>query len=41
VARIKENKVELGTDSRNACYEGWNCSNYFDRFANKSIDAEK
>ncbi len=39
VIKLKDKKVELGTDSRNACYLGWNCSNYFDKIDNKKLDA--
>ena len=38
LTRVKENKVELGTDSRNSCYQGWNISNAFERAEIRKID---
>lgn len=36
-----EKKVELGTDTRNYCYEGWNGSSLLEQFEKKEISKEK
>lgn len=36
VVKLKEKKVELGTDSRDACYLGWNCSTYSTQLEKKT-----
>jgi hypothetical protein len=40
VIEPKEKKVEIGTDTRKFCYEGWNGSSLFERFEKKTIEEE-
>jgi hypothetical protein len=41
LVKPKEKKIELGTDSRNACYAGWNCSTLLQNMEKKEITYEK
>jgi hypothetical protein len=41
VVMLKENKVELGTDTRKFCYEGWNRSTLLEQLEKKQIIQEK
>lgn len=41
VTKLKEKIVELGTDSRDACYLGWNCSTYLTNQEKKFGDLTK
>lgn len=34
-------RIELGTDTRNACYDGWNVSTYFSNIEKKDINEYK
>jgi len=38
VAKLKDKFIELGTDTRNACYAGWDCSTLFTRNEKKDIE---
>ena len=33
----REREIELGTDTRNFCYEGWNCSTLLEQMEKKQI----
>jgi hypothetical protein len=37
VAKLKEKIIELGTDTRNACYDGWDCSTLFSHNEKRDI----
>lgn len=37
VAKLKDKRIELGTDTRNACYDGWDCSTLFTGNEKKDI----
>jgi hypothetical protein len=41
VVDLKDKKVELGTDTRNYCYEGWNGSCLLEGFEKKTIADDK
>jgi len=37
VAKLEDKRIELGTDTRNACYDGWDCSTFFTGNEKKDI----
>jgi len=41
VAKLKNRFIELGTDTRNACYDGWDCSTLFVMNEKKDIEFYK
>jgi hypothetical protein len=41
VVKLKEKTVELGTDTRNFCYEGWNGSSLLEDWQKKQIILQK
>ena len=41
VTEPKYKRIELGTDTRNACYDGWNVSTYFSNIEKKEINEYK
>ena len=41
VLKLKEKNIELGTDSRNAYYYGWNTSTLLEQNEKKEIFIEK
>ena len=37
IAKLKDQRIELGTDTRDACYDGWNCSSLLANIEKKDL----
>lgn len=41
LAKLKDKRIELGTETRDACYDGWNCSSLFTNNEKNEIEFYK